>query len=194
MKSKHLIVVSFVLMVAVQLYFPASMIWSKEKVIKEGVAYKFEVAPVDPNDPFRGKYIVIDVAEDAVANSEGMKWNDGEAAYASIGINERGFAYPTAISRQRPESEVNYIKVEVAYASPDMIYIDYPFDRFYMEEDKAFQAEMIYNESLRDTNSVTYALVMVNKGAAVLQNVFVNDTAIVDLVNQQEVVEPLKLD
>ncbi len=39
-------------MVLAQLYVPASMIFRNERVIREGTAFKFKTAPIDPNDPF----------------------------------------------------------------------------------------------------------------------------------------------
>ena len=50
----------FGLLVAAQLYVPASMILGRENTIKAGKEFQFRVAPIDPNDPLRGKYIRLD--------------------------------------------------------------------------------------------------------------------------------------
>ena len=44
-------------MVMVHLYVPAKMIFNKEAVLAQGKDYRFKTAPIDPYDPFRGKYI-----------------------------------------------------------------------------------------------------------------------------------------
>jgi hypothetical protein len=54
-----------------------------------------------------------------------------------------------------------------------------------MEESKAPEAEKLYWEALRDTVQVAYGLVSIGKGQAVLQNVFVNDKAIADIIEEK---------
>ena len=192
MKIKPLMLILFLLMVVAQLYVPASMIWSKEKVLNEGTLYKFLVRPVDPNDPFRGKYIVVNVEANHLEEHLGYKWEKDEEAYVALGTDEKGFAQPLYLSAQKPEG-VHFVKVKIDYANNEKVIFKYPFDRFYMDEDKAYAAEQIYFESLRDTNQLTYALVMVNDGNAVLQDVQINGTSIADLVDAQaETSESLK--
>lgn len=190
MQFKTLIVPLFLLMVSVQLYVPASMIWSKEKVIKEGSTYKFKVAPVDPNDPFRGKYVVINVAANHITEVFGNQWEENEAAYVVLGTDLEGYAQASYLTKQEPLG-TDYIRVKIDRIAESEVYFDYPFNRFYMDEDKASIAELLYFESLRDTTSVTYALVMVNNGAAVLQDVRINDVSLVDLAEIEQ--EYLKL-
>lgn len=190
MQFKTLIVPLFLLMVSVQLYVPASMIWSKEKIIKEGATYKFKVAPVDPNDPFRGKYVVINVAANHITEVFGNQWEENEAAYVVLGTDLEGYAQASYLTKQEPLG-TDYIRVKIDRIAESEVYFDYPFNRFYMDEDKASIAELLYFESLRDTTSVTYALVMVNNGAAVLQDVRINDVSLVDLAEIEQ--EYLKL-
>ena len=192
MKLKPFILILFLLMVAAQLYVPASMIWSKEKVLNEGTPYKFLVRPVDPNDPFRGKYIVVNVEANHLEGSLGYIWEKDEEAYVVLGKDDEGFAKPLYLSVQQPEG-VHFVKVKIDYTDSEKVVFKYPFDRFYMDEDKAYAAEQIYFESLRDTNQLTYALVMVSDGNAVLQDVQIKGTSIADLVDAQaETSESLK--
>lgn len=193
MKFKQYLPILFFMMVLAQLFVPASMIWSKEKVLKEGAAYKFVVAPVDPNDPFRGKYIIVNIAANIVDIDGYSKWRENQEVYVLLGTDERGFAFPSMLSVEPPTDNDDYIKVKIIYAADTYVEIEYPFDRFYMEENKAYAAESLYFKSLRDTTNIAYALVIVNKGNAVLQDVRINDISIVDLVDQQESSEPLEL-
>ena len=64
--NQKITIPAFILMVLAQLYVPASMIFQKERVITQGTAYKFRTAPIDPNDPFRGKYITLSFNETGV--------------------------------------------------------------------------------------------------------------------------------
>lgn len=183
MKLRPLVIILFILMVSVQLFVPAFMIWSKEKVVKNGVVYNFKVAPLDPNDPFRGKYIVVNVLANHLEDELGCDWKRGQTAHLIMGIDKDGFAKPLAIQEQRPFGE-DYIEVKIDYVSGKEVFFNYPFDRFYMDEDKAYPAELIYNESLRYTNEFIYALVRVHEGKAVLEDVKINDISLTDLVDQ----------
>ena len=55
------------LVFAVQLSVPAWMIIDRESVIAEGREYKFEAAPLDPYDPFKGKYITLRYRENFIS-------------------------------------------------------------------------------------------------------------------------------
>ena len=54
-----------------------------------------------------------------------------------------------------------------------------------MEESKAYKAERIYRDGLRDSTKQTYALVSVKKGNAVLRDVLIDDVSIKDIVESQ---------
>ena len=64
--------------------------------------------------------------------------------------------------------------------------IEYPFDRFYMEETKAQAAEDMYRESIIDSTQVAYALVNIRNGEAVIRDVLINGTSVSDLVKARE--------
>ena len=57
MDTKKIIFPAFILLVLVQLFVPANMILEQEDILKNGTPYKFKTAPIDPYDPFRGKYV-----------------------------------------------------------------------------------------------------------------------------------------
>ncbi len=81
--------------------------------------------------------------------------------------------------------ELSFVKAKVSFVSDDgsqQLTVDFPFDRYYMEESKAVEAEQVYRESLPDTNQVAYALVKIKDGEAVLKDVLINDVSIRDIV------------
>ena len=186
--NKKIIYPAFVLMVLVQLYVPSRMIFHNEVVLVSGTEYKFKAAPVDPNDPFRGKYITLSFDEISFQTADTSEWTQGETIYVDLTTDSAGFAKVYNISRSEPVDRDDYIKASVSYSIADtmtMVYIQYPFDRFYMEENKAPEAEITYDASLRDTNQVTYALVLVKKGEAVVKDVLIGDKSIVDIVRER---------
>lgn len=181
MKYKKIIFISFALLVFLQLWTPAAMIWNREAILKTGKVFKFRCAPVDPNDPFRGKYIILGFDENSLQQQEELKWQSGETIYVQMKNDSAGFAKIYAVHKTKPGNQTDFIKAKVDYFSNDSnneVFIAWPFNRFYLEESKAYAAEQEYVKSLADSNNITYALVKVKNGDAVLENVFINDKPI----------------
>ncbi|MEL6485146.1 MAG: GDYXXLXY domain-containing protein [Bacteroidota bacterium] len=185
MTSKKTIWVFFVLMVLAQMYVPASMIWTSEDVLETGKAFKFKTAPVDPNDPFRGKYIRLRYDIDRIEIPETHDWTDGEPLFVSLNEDPEGFAQIAAISKKETENTTDFVSAKVdfitSYEKTELV-IEYPFERFYMEESKAYDAELTYRDSQLDSTQTTYALVHVKDGNAVLKDVLIDGVSIQELV------------
>lgn len=180
----------FVLVALVQLYVPAKMIWDREDVLDTGTEYKFKTAPVDPYDPFRGKYITLSYEENEATVADEEEWTPGESAYVLLTTDADGFAKIRSVSKTRPVDDQDYIKAKVWMVTgrdTTSLLIDYPFDRYYMEESKADEAEVTYRESQQDTTKVTYALVSVKNGDAVLRDVLIDGMSIREIVKANRV-------
>lgn len=191
MNNKKLLLTAFILVALAQLYVPTKMIWDKESVIDKGVEFKFKTAPIDPNDPFRGKYITLSYDENTVTVSDEQDWVEGEPIYVILVTDKSGYAKIQSVSKTNPTDNENYIKAKVGFTwgnASNTLTIDYPFDRYYMEESKAYDAELTYRQSQQDTSKITYALVSVKNGDAVLRDVLIDGISIREVVkaNQQE--------
>jgi uncharacterized membrane-anchored protein len=173
---------SFSLLVLLQWWTPAAMIWNREEVLKTGRTFKFRSAPVDPGDPFRGKYITLRFNNSVYKNVEKTAWKAGETVYIQIIKDSAGYAKIHSLHKNKPGGETDFIKSTINYLSYDSaknVFVNWPFERFYLEESKAHGAEQAYLRSTGDSNSVTYAVVKIKKGTAVLENVFINEKPIV---------------
>ncbi|MEM1339670.1 MAG: GDYXXLXY domain-containing protein [Bacteroidota bacterium] len=191
MNRKKIVFTVFLLVALVQLYIPAKMIWEREEVLDSGTAYKFKTAPIDPTDPFRGKYITLSYDENTVEVESEKDWAKGDKIYIHLTVDSNGFAKIKSASKEKPPDRQDHLKVKVNYVSgngSNTLTIDYPFDRFYMEESKAYDAELTYRKSQRDTSKVTYALVSIKNGEAVLKDVLIDGIPIREIVktNQEE--------
>lgn len=192
---KYAFIIGFVLMVVLQWYPPLSMIRDANKTLDGGVEFKFRTAPVDPSDPFRGKYVRLSFAAEAYhpLDTNEMHFDSQAQVWAVIEEDSAGYAKVAYISGERPESESNYIPAEFIYGmkydSQVNIVLKFPFDRFYVEESKASDAEQVYWQSRMsqfdsDSVAVCYAKVMVMNGDAKLVDVIINDSSIVDVVRR----------
>ena len=188
MFNKKYFIIAFVLLACIQLYVPAKMIYEQEDVLNTGNEFKFKAAPIDPNDPFRGKYITLrfDAARFKVQNIK--DWVQGEDVFVLVENGETGFAKIAAVLKDKPGNDANFIKANIGYIDEvnSTLIINYPFDRFYMEESKAKPAEDIYRKSILDTTKIAYALVNVKDGEAVVKDVLIDGKSVADLVKAGE--------
>ena len=189
MNSKKLLLTAFILMALAQWYVPAKMILDREVVLSTGKDFRFRIAPIDPNDPFRGKYITLNFRENRFPVSEVENWERNDDVYVVLGTDRQGFAKIQDVSKVSPRHNAAIVKARVQYVESEgdnHLIIEYPFNRFYMEESKAFEAERVYMESLADTTKVTYALVSIRENRAVLKDVLVDGTSLKELVKARQ--------
>lgn len=184
MQYKSLKIGLFVLLALAQLYFPASMIWQQQTTITKGTAYRFETAPVDPNDPFRGKYITLRFEQERYYSDQINTLPNSGKVYVLLGEDENGFAKIEKVQSESPDPNQDYMIAEVRskYEEQNLLRLKFPFDRYYMEESKAYEAELAHRRARRDSTQLTYALVMVNGGNTALEDVVLDGVSIKEVV------------
>ena len=187
MKTIHIFTL-FILVVLIQLFIPSQMIFNQEMILKKGKAYKFKTQPVDPTDPFRGKYIILNYEIDSYETNDSL-WKQNETIYAYLTKDSLGFAKIDTISRALLSNNKNdYIKTKVEWYSSysNRLSIEFPFNRYYMEETKAYDAEVAVRKRQRDSlPNNTYALVYVKDGEVVLNDVIIDNMSIKDYVEKE---------
>lgn len=172
-----------------QLYVPAKMIGINEEIISKGKEFKFKTQPVDPSDPFVGKYIHLSFANRRFAIKKDSALYQANRVFVSFKEDSLGFAQIAALSSQKPNKNSDYLRLTNFYISSYRdsmkVSLTYPFSRYYMEESKAYPAELAYQKSATDTNSVTYALVSILDGKAVLKDVHIDGVSVKDVVTKK---------
>ncbi|GAA4844393.1 GDYXXLXY domain-containing protein [Algivirga pacifica] len=186
-ENKKWLWIAFAIMVIVQIAVPAQMILKKEGIIFSGKVYKFRTAPVDPYDPFRGKYITLNFRDAEVPVSDPTVWERGMEVYLTLQEDAEGFAIPKDMTAYEPSVPEDYIKAEIAWFTHDSsaVRIHYPFRKYFMEESKALKAEKMYRESNAGKHQV-YASVGIKEGDYVLKGVMVDGIPIEEAVEQVE--------
>jgi len=89
-RNKIILLVLFLIMVAAQIYVPASMVGFNEDIVQNGKEILLEVAPIDPNDPFRGKYITLNFKYNEVDVKKDHDWINGDKAFLEFGRDTFG--------------------------------------------------------------------------------------------------------
>ena len=185
MKTLHIFLL-FVIVALIQLFIPAKMIFNQEDILDTGTAYKFKTQPVDPSDPFRGKYITLRYEINSGKTTD-TSWERKQKAYVYLKNDDLGFAELYKVSKEPLDIEYDYVVVDINWydVTSEKVNFNLPFDRFYMEETKAKPAEDAYRKAQRDSlpNNI-YGLVHVKEGEAVLKDVIVNDVSIAKYVEE----------
>ena len=187
-------IVLFGIAVITQLFVIGWMITSHENVLKNGVQYKMKTVPIHPYDPFRGRYVRLRIDDKLeIVSRNAYKVND--PVYAILDVDELGFASVSSIQRETP-SHPKFIKTTIKRVSAyvknrddknkskievHQVTLDLPFQRFYLEESMAPEAEALYWDRQRsDVDS--YITVRVLKGKAVLEELFFNGIPVSEFI------------
>ncbi len=185
-----------VILVAAQFAVPFSRIQSKEKILREGKVFRFLTRPIDPADPFRGRYVQLGYQHDHIPCSDesSIELGYGARMYALIETGEDGFAYFSRWRADKPDDgdyletryqgryrQWNQARNKSEYKG---LRIDIPFDRFYMDEAKAPRAEALARNAARTTNC--WAKVRILEGKAVIEDVFVDGQSLRVLAAEKE--------
>ncbi len=183
MKTIHLFI-GFIIIALVQIFIPAKMIWDNEDTLVSGTEYKFKTRPIDPTDPFRGKYITLQYEINSFAISD-SDLKPGDRIRVYLEKDENGFAKVIRVSKKTLDINNDFVMAKVTSNYQNMVYFQLPFDRFYMDETKAYDAEKAYRETNRDSlRKNVYALVYVKNDQAVLKDVIIDGISIQDYVEK----------
>lgn len=170
-----------------------SILVRREIVLRQGQVCRFKTAPVDPFDAFRGNYVQLDF--DALRSGVLSKrsFQRGQWCYLKLGTDTNGFTVVEEIFGTRAAAGPVFLRVRCRYAQTDSIakplphdkfhmeptgkyriYLDLPFDRYYMPEKLAPQAEAAYRKANRNGKREAFAVVRVWRGISVIEDVMID--------------------
>jgi uncharacterized membrane-anchored protein len=199
--STRLKVIGLGVLAVAQLAAAAVSIVRYESVLRSGVLYRIRVAPVDPADAFRGRYVAVQPAiqlpaplpEDTRRLLEAAPQR-GSSAYAVLEADPQGFARAARIVAERP-GRGDYLRIERAFPTwaarpgqdgqPEITgyTLAFSFDRYYMNEAAAPEAERRYAEAARrSADSTAWLAVRVKDGRGVIEGLYIDDVPIEQLV------------
>jgi uncharacterized membrane-anchored protein len=181
-----------------QLAAAASSIVRYERTLSQGTLYKIKTVPVDPADPFRGRYVAV---QSAITLSPPLSPEvlrlfteyPARRAYVVLATDEEGFARAAEVVTARPAGG-DYLPIASAFQRPvfddqrlrETRYdIVLPFDRYYMNESAAPAAEQRYLESIRrNGESRTWLTVRVRNGVGVIEGLYIDGEPIEALLGR----------
>lgn len=181
--KNRLMIRLFLCLALIQLALPLSMIMKREIILRDGTQFKFKVAPVDPYDAFRGRYVALRVDEDYVPANANTEVRYGQTVFALINVDSEGFAKLAGITTSRPKAK-SYIQAKGGYTYNNKIYLNLPISRYYMEEKAAPLAEKIYQRHSRANKKDAYVVVRAKDGLAVIEGLYVGGQKIEDMIKR----------
>ncbi len=189
--NKRWLMVIFIIVAVAQVAVPVAMILKREPILRTGRVYKFRTRPVDPYDAFRGRYVQLAFEQNHAPWRSHDKAQRGMELFAVVTTGTNGFAEIREVASE-PPAQGDYVKVVTSWlglgTNAGSVYFTLPFDRYYLEETKAPQAEKTYWEhnQRNQTNSDTFAVVRIKEGEAVLADLYVADKPIRDYFTKRK--------
>jgi hypothetical protein len=178
-----------------QLAVPVGMILGWERTLAEGSRWCFEIRPVDPADPFRGRYLALAFPDAWVPVAAEAEVGRNQWVYVPLETDPEGCAALGPVLH-RPPVGPDYLRAQVRNlrhghppdGSPDerTALLLLPFDRLYLEEQLARRAEVRLIEVLATApDQRVRAWVRVRHGQAVLEDVEVGGRSVWELARER---------
>lgn len=173
----------------VQWALPTYLIHRGQTTLEQGRQYRFRTAPVDPADPFRGRYVALDFEAARLALRTGADaFEAGQRVQVPIVVGADGFATLGAPVVAVPASS-DYLQARVQWVNNGELGLRLPFDRYYMDERAAPEAERRYWEASRragatdaeDARRPAFVTVRVRSGYAVLEDLYIDGRPVREL-------------
>jgi uncharacterized membrane-anchored protein len=178
MKSKKILFAVFALVIFV---VPAFIIFGSEDILENGHLHKLQLRGYDPFDPFRGKYLRLGY-DDNISCDESLK--EGDKAYVTLEKDSLGFSFFSYASSTKPDHD-DYIEAELLYVGGGMATIKIDnLTKYFINEDKAYEAELILRDFRRDRPEDLYVAVRVLDGDARLEDIFVEETPLLEYLEK----------
>ena len=179
--AKRNFLIAFVVLAVVQLAVPLSLAVRHELNLDAGRQYRFRTAAVDPADIFRGRYVTLAVRPTMGRLSDAKECQRGMRLYASLGTDKEGFATISRLTVRRP-SAGDYVRVTARNTDCTNLVVVWPFERYYMDEDLAPQAEQVYRRHARRGHEDAVITVRIKDGRATLEDLYVGGEKIHDFL------------
>ena len=172
-------------LVLIQLAVPCWMVISQERTLAEGALFKFKTRPVDPVDFFRGRYVQLAFDQEVLSSELDKSFELDQRVYVALGTDDQGFAKVLTVSRERPDTG-SFILARTSRYERNRL--EFPFDRFYMDEFKAPKAEAAFLGS-GSQRVQAYVQVRVRDGHASIEDLFLEGLPVKKYLRTKEILE-----
>jgi hypothetical protein len=131
------------LVFALQWAVPLMQVVRGEGILREGVALRLELQPVDPLDVLRGRYLALAFPEEEKEHTLPPGVQGGDTIYVVLEAGKDGLAHITRLSRSVQDGAFAYI-IPDGYKAGDTIRINIPLTRYYLPEEDAVKIDELF--------------------------------------------------
>jgi uncharacterized membrane-anchored protein len=160
----------FLVVALAQIAVPASMIWKRQRTLREGRLWKFRSAPVDPIDAMRGRYLVLRFEAEDFPSAKPLPYRD--TVYVKLKEDAEGFAVVDQVDVTPAEGD-DVVKADSFGQYEGKGHLRFSFDRLWVTEANAPAAEKTYAEHSRREKVDAYATVRVMPGDAGIEELYI---------------------
>ena len=174
-----------------------------ETILATGTTYKMRTAAIDPADPFRGRYVVVQpsitlplpIAGSTEQRLQSVQSGSGKA-FVRLAADADGFARAAEIVAIAPQ-EGDYLEITAAWptwrpkpgqpSESEMTgySLRFSFDRYYMTEAAAPTAQERFTAAtVRNAETKAWLTVRVKNGLGVIEGLFIDGVPIEELVRR----------
>ena len=183
MTRRWLVPAAFAALCLVQAAIPVSMIARYERTLHGGTSFKVRALPVDPIDPFRGRYVVFRLGFEPVA----LETSFAGPVWVELAEAADGFAQAGTVSKSRPAGG-HYVQAQAVPlewgAGAVTTRLDLPQDRYYMDEAKAPRAEVAARAQGRPGARNTWVTLRVRDGVAAVEHLWIDGVTVEEYLSR----------
>lgn len=192
MKSKYIIPTLFIVLFLFQWYVPSSMIIEHKEILKNGEIILLKTRPIDPYNPFRGRYVSLYFEENSIQMPADLseEFSHRPTVFVTFQEGPDGFSLIQDVMLSPPSNEA-YVEAIATYFNFNKerdsikLNLDYPFDKYYAEETTAPKIES-YNSFRNEDRIPAVAQIRVLNGQAVIEKLLVEDKPIEEYINLKD--------
>jgi uncharacterized membrane-anchored protein len=168
----------FGLLCLAQLGVAASGIAIHERTLTQGAGVLLAVAPVDPEDPFRGRYVSLAFELEQGSHAlRGPQPHYSDPAFVVLKVDAAHVATVDYVTATEPKAGL-YLKAESSWQEGAGVRVSLPLKRYYMNEQLAPAAERAYRAAIQAPDRKSYARVRVLGGRSVIEAVLLDGVPI----------------
>ena len=131
------------LVFALQWAVPLIQVVRGEGILREGVALRLELQPVDPLDVLRGRYLALAFPEEEKEHTLPPGVQGGDTIYVVLEAGKDGLAHITRLSHSAQDGAFAYT-IPDGYKAGDTIRINIPLTRYYLPEGDAVKIDELF--------------------------------------------------
>lgn len=180
-KNVPLALAVFALAALAQWIVPLAGVRMQERILARGKTVRVRCAAPDPYDPFRGRYLAVRPEEATVPPPPGLEVGVRRPVWATLAADADGLSRVVSLSLE-PVSGPDVIRL-VAMRFPfsgESSTLEWPFERYYLDERLAPGADAIVARALRSEEKPVAEFRLLD-GRAVLVDVLVGGESIREL-------------